>query len=346
MNRFLALLFFALLALATVPLAGAQETPPPGATGPPPSTEPPPPSTDPDPGTGPYPGLLLPDGVTIESLPVGGLTVEQAREVVESMFNQRLQIVHGRMSWLVSPQRLGATAHIDGALSRALVAPPGSDVDLVVSVRGQETRDFVAKLDRRIARAPKDARLKLFHLKPRLVPHRWGLKVDRNATIIAIVRALRTHERGPLRVEVTPLKPKVTEASLRGPVIVIRRDSKKLFLYRGEKFWRTFGVATGQPSYPTPVGNFEIVTMQRNPWWYPPQSDWAEGAEPIPPGPGNPLGTRWMGLSAPLVGIHGTPDPASIGYSASHGCIRMRIPEAEWVFERVKVGTPVFIVRA
>ena len=84
--------------------------------------------------------------------------------------------------------------------------------------------------------------------------------------------------------------------------------------------------------------------MQRNPWWYPPPSPWAEDAEPVPPGPGNPLGTRWMGLSAPYVGIHGTPDAASIGYSASHGCIRMRIPDAEWLFQHVKVGTPVFII--
>ena len=53
-----------------------------------------------------------------------------------------------------------------------------------------------------------------------------------------------------------------------------------------------------------------------------------------------------MGISAPGLGIHGTPDPASIGYSASHGCIRMRVPEAEWVFSRVRVGTPVFIVHA
>jgi lipoprotein-anchoring transpeptidase ErfK/SrfK len=51
-----------------------------------------------------------------------------------------------------------------------------------------------------------------------------------------------------------------------------------------------------------------------------------------------------MGLSAPYVGIHGTPDAASIGYSASHGCIRMRIPDAEWLFNHVKVGTPVFII--
>jgi lipoprotein-anchoring transpeptidase ErfK/SrfK len=53
-----------------------------------------------------------------------------------------------------------------------------------------------------------------------------------------------------------------------------------------------------------------------------------------------------MGLSAPGVGIHGTPDAASIGYSASHGCIRMRIPQAEWLFQHVSIGTTVFIVSA
>ena len=63
-----------------------------------------------------------------------------------------------------------------------------------------------------------------------------------------------------------------------------------------------------------------------------------------PPGPGNPLGTRWMGISSPGVGIHGTPDSASLGYSASHGCIRMAIPQAEWLFDHVAVGTPVYIV--
>ena len=66
--------------------------------------------------------------------------------------------------------------------------------------------------------------------------------------------------------------------------------------------------------------------------------------EPVPPGPNNPLGTRWMGLDAPGVGIHGTDEPASIGYSASHGCIRMQVPDAEWLFDHVEVGTTVYIL--
>ena len=85
--------------------------------------------------------------------------------------------------------------------------------------------------------------------------------------------------------------------------------------------------------------------MQRDPWWYPPTYDsWAKGLKPVPPGPSNPLGTRWMGLSAPGVGIHGTDAPTSIGYSESHGCVRMQVPDAEWLFEHVSVGTPVVIL--
>jgi lipoprotein-anchoring transpeptidase ErfK/SrfK len=132
--------------------------------------------------------------------------------------------------------------------------------------------------------------------------------------------------------------------------VVIRRGSNRLTYFTdkgdGLERFRTFTVATGTSSYPTPLGNFEIVQMQRHPWWYPPPSPWAQGLKPVPPGPGNPLGTRWMGLSVPAVGIHGTPDSASLGYSASHGCIRMAIPSAEWLFNKVKVGTPVFIVSA
>ena len=139
--------------------------------------------------------------------------------------------------------------------------------------------------------------------------------------------------------------PRVTRSAI-GPVIVIRRGSNRLYFYNGVRLWRLFGVATGQSQYPTPLGRWRVVVKWRNPWWYPPNSSWAKGAKPIPPGPGNPLGTRWMGLSASGVGIHGTPDDASIGYSASHGCIRMHISDAEWLFNHVRIGTTVFIVSA
>ena len=146
-----------------------------------------------------------------------------------------------------------------------------------------------------------------------------------------------------MRLSFAVLEPKVTSAQL-DQTIVILRGSNRLLFFVDTKLVRWFGVATGQSAYPTPLGEYEIVRMQRNPWWYPPPSKWAAESQPVPPGPGNPLGTRWMGISAPYVGIHGTPDAASIGYSASHGCIRMHIPDAEWLFRHVEIGTPVFII--
>ena len=129
-----------------------------------------------------------------------------------------------------------------------------------------------------------------------------------------------------------------------GHVIVINRAANSLNFFYSTTLIRSFGVATGQAQYPTPSGTFEIVDKQRDPWWRPPDSEWAKDAKPIPPGPGNPLGTRWMGLTAPGVGIHGTPDDASIGYSSSHGCIRMHVPDAEWLFDNADWGTPVIIL--
>ncbi len=285
----------------------------------------------------------MPDRVRIGSVDVGGMTPGEAVRYVRLAFSAPLVLdVQGRLVE-VSPRRLGATAYVRGAVARALWAAPGSRVSLTVAVRGRPVRALVAKLARRVDRPPVEARVVLRGLEPRVVGGREGARLDREAAAAAIVRALRQDRRGPVELPVRAVLPQVTRDEI-GPVIVIRRESKRLYYYEGERLARVFRVATGQPQYPTPLGRFRIVVKWRDPWWYPPPSPWARGLKPIPPGPGNPLGTRWMGLSVPAVGIHGTPDAASLGYSASHGCIRMAIPSAEWLFERVEVGTPVFIV--
>lgn len=125
--------------------------------------------------------------------------------------------------------------------------------------------------------------------------------------------------------------------------IVVDRSRNTLTLYRLGNVVKTWGVATGSSQYPTPPGSFEIQSMQRDPTWTPPDLPWAKDAKPIAPGPDNPLGTRWMAVNG-TVGIHGTNNPASIGYSVSHGCIRMRIPDVEELFDMVSIGTPVTIV--
>ena len=293
----------------------------------------------------PPPPVVIAEGVTIGGVRVGGLSPEAALSVVRTAFAAPLVLRFDGRVLRPPPARLGATAYVRGAVNRARAAAPGTAVPLFVRVRVAAVRAYVAKLARRFDRKGVDARLVLRRLRPVIVRERLGRALMRPEATRAIVAALRQNSRLPIRLRARPVRPAVTRASF-SAVIVIRRQSNRLYLYRQTRLVRVFGVATGQSSYPTPLGRFSIVVKWRHPWWYPPDSDWARGAQPIPPGPGNPLGTRWMGLSAPGVGIHGTPDAASIGYSVSHGCIRMRIPEAEWLFERVPVGTPVFIVRA
>jgi lipoprotein-anchoring transpeptidase ErfK/SrfK len=287
----------------------------------------------------------IPQGVTISGVAVGGLTADVATATVQQRFNQPLDLEVGTTSVLVTPDVLGATAVIDRAVERALAAQPNQSIPLGVSVVSGTIADFVAKLAQRYDRAAADAKLSLRNLRPWLSMERAGRKLDQRKAVHDINTALANMTRGELRLTTKTVKPEVTRTNF-GPVIVIRRNSNRLFLYSGMKYRRFFTVATGQQQYPTPLGRFSIVVKWKNPWWYPPASPWAQGQKPIPPGPNNPLGTRWMGLSAPGVGIHGTPSDASIGYSVSHGCIRMHIPQAEWLFNHVDVGTTVFIVAA
>jgi lipoprotein-anchoring transpeptidase ErfK/SrfK len=291
--------------------------------------------------------VLIAPGVTVAGIPVGGLTSEPARTRVEKRFFRPLQLVYGDRRWRISPRYLGASAGIDGALAVALKSQPGASVPLHVSSESVRIRRYVQRLDRLFAREPVDAAvLGVAGGRPQFSQAKDGLAVNREQMTNAIAYMLRSSARQPIRL-LTKSVPAKTTVDNFGPVIVVYRGSNKLTLFDGRRAVRTFGVATGQPQYPTPLGNYSIATMQRNPWWIPPpDSPWAQGKKPIPPGPGNPLGTRWMGTTAPLVGIHGTPDAASIGYSASHGCIRMRVPDAESLFNQVHVGTPVLIVQA
>ena len=292
------------------------------------------------------PPALIPAGVKIAEVRVGGLSAEPARARVRAWFERPLRFHFGDKRFRVTPGRLGAWANLDGAVARALRAAPGQRVPLEVGIREAPLRRYAASLDRLLKRQPENAQLVgLVNLRPEISEARPGLRVRRGVMEAAIRRALRWGNRRPIRVITREVAPTVTEESF-GPVIVIRRGSNVLYLYDGETLWRTFKVATGSAQYPTPLGAWSIATMERDPWWRPPPSDWAKGLKPVPPGPGNPLGTRWMGLTAPAVGIHATPDAASVGYSVSHGCIRMYVADAEWLFEQVHVGTPVYIVDA
>jgi lipoprotein-anchoring transpeptidase ErfK/SrfK len=289
---------------------------------------------------------LIAEGVTLAGIPVGGMSNEEAQAALRPAFAAPVRLVYGTRAWRIVPAKFGAKVGVADGVGEALEASAGSAVELTPTVDTEAVRQFVRALDKRISLPAKDAELVgLNGLRPKLTPDEPGIRVLRQLTAQRIVRALQSPQIHRIRVATTVVEPERSVTNF-GPVIVIRRGANELRYYIGTRLVRTFGVATGQSVYPTPTGMFSIVDMQRNPWWRPPDSPWAQGLKPIPPGPGNPLGTRWMGLSAPGVGIHGTPDDASIGYSASHGCIRMHISDAEWLFTHVDVGTPVVITDA
>lgn len=284
--------------------------------------------------------------VTIGRVPVGGLSADEARTLLERRFARELRLVvaPGR-TIRVAPATLGAAPYLGKAVKLAArVKRPGFAVPLEVRVPRARVARYLTRLAASYDRKPVDARIVFRDDRPSLTKDAPGRRLKTVISARLITRALKTHAREPIRLPVEEIAPMLSAASF-AHLIVIRRDSKRLTLYDGAKLTRTFRIATGMASFPTPLGRFEVVVKQRDPWWYPPPgASWTRGLKPVPPGPGNPLGTRWMGLSAPGIGIHGTPDAASVGYSASHGCVRMLIPQAEWLFDHIGTGTPVYIV--
>ena len=285
---------------------------------------------------------VVPDGVVLGGIPIGGLTSDAATALVMQRFSRPVVLKIGRQKLTVDPASLGVTIWADTAVAKALTVPPGTSLGFRAVFSRARVASYVAGLARRMNRDPSSARLLLRNHRPLVKPSQIGLRIQQGATVALLSDELAHGTRAPVAV---PVKTIVPQSPSIGSVIVIRRGSNLLTLYRGDHYVRQFHVATGQAIYPTPLGQFHIVVKWVNPTWYPPTQDaWAKGLKPVPPGPDNPLGTRWMGIDSPGVGIHGTDEPASIGYSESHGCVRMLVPDAEWLFAHVSVGTPVFIV--
>ncbi len=124
--------------------------------------------------------------------------------------------------------------------------------------------------------------------------------------------------------------------------IVVNLTERNIYFYKNGRPICRFPTAIGMRGWETPTGEFTVANKAKNPTWFPPS--WALAEEPVPPGPDNPLGDRWMGLSIKGYGIHATNSPASVGRRGSHGCMRMYPEHAHKLFELVRVGTPVRII--
>jgi lipoprotein-anchoring transpeptidase ErfK/SrfK len=288
------------------------------------------------------PPPTIASGVMIGTIDVGGMTGQQATAAVKGAYYAPVVVRVGHTLFSVKTNHFHLAAGVAAAVQTALAASANTVVPLTPTLDSARVGKWVAALATKTDRAPVAGTVVLRNDRPAFTHARDGVSLRKLPTQSLIQHELRSGD----RTTVVALRKTVKAASVKTePVIVIHRSINRLILYDGTRFVREFPVATGQAIYPTPLGHFTIVVKEMNPWWYPPTQDaWARGLKPVPPGPGNPLGTRWMGLSAPGVGIHGTSEPWSIGHSESHGCIRMQIPAAEWLYSRVRVGTPVFIV--
>jgi lipoprotein-anchoring transpeptidase ErfK/SrfK len=218
-----------------------------------------------------------------------------------------------------------------------------------VSYKRKPVWRFVRQTARRVNVAPRDARVKITLTRMIKRPGRKGRSLAVAPVVNAIQKAVAdpavAREINPKLAKVTP-KIRTKELKKAYPtVITIDRDHFRLRLFKRLKFVKGYGVAVGQPAYPTPPGRFAIQSKQVNPTWTAPNSPWAgemAGQQVAGGAADNPLKARWMGVNG-AVGIHGTGQPWSIGTRASHGCIRMTVPDVIDLFGRVSIGTPVLI---
>jgi lipoprotein-anchoring transpeptidase ErfK/SrfK len=279
---------------------------------------------------------------------------------VESRLNVPVKLVAGGHTWSVTPAELGEAADVGAAVDDALRRsasvgflsrvwhrmrhePVDISVELDYATGGTAVSDLVSSISGEVARDPRDASIAVVDGEVTFVHSAPGRALGANVARKRIFAALAD---GTTKVVLPEKKvrPDVPDAKL-GKTIVVDRATNVLSFYNRFELVHRYNVATAADGYVTPAGDWSIVDKQENPTWYNPAPDtWgADLPASIPPGPGNPLGTRALYLNAPGIRIHGTYDTSSIGTHASHGCIRMLIPDVEQLYPLVPIGTRVIV---
>jgi lipoprotein-anchoring transpeptidase ErfK/SrfK len=304
-------------------------------------------------------------GVTVAGVDVGGMTRDEAVAVVKATTEPKLRrgvfVVGGGKRWPVTPAGLGHDAGVEEAVGKAVAGPELSSfkdfwhrltnkpvalsVDVALAEDNVKVTRFVRALAPKLAVAPTNAAIKLVDGRVVKQKAKDGRELDVEASARALAKGLRGNAR-KVKLVTRSVDPKITNDKL-GKTIAVNLSTNRLTFYDGLKVRKVYPVATGQPSFPTPQGTWEVVYKRVNPTWTNPAPDgWgADMPKSIPPGPGNPLGTRAMSLNASGILIHGTYASYSIGSYASHGCIRMLLSDVEALYPRVPEGTPVLIHR-
>jgi hypothetical protein len=314
---------------------------------------------------------VIADGVTVAGVDVGGLHAVQARELVAASVGARLQkpvrLVDASHRFTVRPSsaglRVDVARMVDDAVARSRAGGlarrlwrdvAGHTLAVSIPLRAAVSPDHVTTLVDHVARVldrpAKSAELlpKPLALGLRIVPEKTGLAVKRPQLEQRLTRALlQTHGPRVVAVPTRPVHPRWTAANLPkryDTYLLVSRETFTLRLYKHLKLVKTYGIAVGQAGLETPSGLYDINDKQIDPWWHVPNSAWAGdlAGRVIPPGPDDPIKSRWLGFYNGA-GIHGTTEDWSIGHAASHGCIRMHIWDVEDLYDRVPLGTPIYV---
>ena len=310
-------------------------------------------------------------GITVGGVPVGGMKEAAARaklrRAVLEPLNQPVVAHYEGKDYRLTPAQAKVGVDIDGSISQAIQRSRegnifartarnlqgkqiDEDIKLDIAYNHRAINRLVKRISTQIDRAPRDATLNLEKGEVNPTPSATGLSVRAAKLRSQLRRSLLSVDGSrSVKVRTKMVEPKVTSKELAEKypaVVIVSRGSFKLSLYHNLKFEKSYGIAVGQVGLETPAGLYHVQNKAINPAWTMPNSSWVapkDRGKVVPGGTAeNPLKARWLGIYAGA-GIHGTSDAGSIGSAASHGCIRMRIPDVIDLYDRVPVNAPVYI---
>jgi lipoprotein-anchoring transpeptidase ErfK/SrfK len=311
-----------------------------------------------------YRDRILP-GSTIAGVDVGGLNEDQALSAVktalEPQFTRVVTLEWNDHEWTVTPRELGARANAKAIVHEALSTSAETSFFKKAQMRlfgaelsferpvglrfpRQSVKGFVEGLASTLDREVADAELDYSTNWVKIRKEKEGRTVNVRPSLRSLLAALRDGE-DTASLDIDTVDPEVTADEF-DQVLLVRIGENKLYLYEDGKITHEWPVATGQPSYMTPTGLYEIVEKRYMPTWVNPAPDTWGASMPasIPPGYSNPLGLRALNWSAPAIRFHGTSATYSLGYNASHGCVRMANEDVIELYDLVDVGTPIVSV--
>ena len=314
---------------------------------------------------------LIADGVSAGGVRVGGMRAAEARVAIDQQLarplrkplvvrykHERFRLTAANAELRVATERMVqealAKSREGNVITRTMRELTGDDPDQAslparISYSDGAVERLVKRVQAGVSQPAKDASITFAGTSLGTVEGQVGIEVQ-TAKLRRAIKAELVLPGADRVVEVSTqeVKPEVTRAELASQypyVITVNRPSFELRFWKNLQLVKTYPIAVGQVGLETPAGLYHIQNKQVDPAWHVPDSDWAGSlaGKVIPGGiPSNPLKARWMGIYNGA-GIHGTDNTSSLGSAASHGCIRMAIPDVIELYDQVPVATPVYI---